>query len=166
MKKVIFLANASAQAETLLQRLERAAAGIGHYVHAHKTEYMCFNQTGDSSTLNGSSLKLVNKFTNSGSSVSSAKTDIDIRPVKAWTVINRRSVIWNSDLTDKKKRTFFQTAVLSILLYGCTIWTLTERKRPALFKSGQWHFHQDNATVHNSILVIDYLTKMGIKTVP
>ena len=27
-------------------------------------------------------------------------------------------------------------------------------------------FHQDNAPVHNSILVIDYLTKMGIKTVP
>ena len=39
------------------------------------------------------------------------------------------------------------------------------RKRPALFKSGQWHFHQDNAPVHNSILVIDYLTKMGIKGV-
>ena len=26
------------------------------------------------------------------------------------------------------------------------------RKRPALFKSGQWHFHQDNALVNNSIL--------------
>ena len=40
------------------------------------------------------------------------------------------------------------------------------RKRPALFKSGQWYFHQDNAPVHNSILVTDYLSKMGIKTVP
>ena len=40
------------------------------------------------------------------------------------------------------------------------------RKRPAQFKSGQWHFHQDNAPVHNSILVTDYLTKMSIKTVP
>ena len=40
------------------------------------------------------------------------------------------------------------------------------RKRPALFKSGQWHFQQDNAPVYNSILVTDYLTKMGIKTVP
>ena len=39
-------------------------------------------------------------------------------------------------------------------------------KRPALFKSAQWHFHQDNAPVHNSILVTDYLTKTGIKTVP
>ena len=40
------------------------------------------------------------------------------------------------------------------------------RKRPELFKSGQWHSHQDNAPVDNSILVTDYLTKMGIKTVP
>ena len=39
------------------------------------------------------------------------------------------------------------------------------RKRPAPFKSGQWNFHQDNAPVHNSIFVIDYLNKMGIKTV-
>ena len=37
---------------------------------------------------------------------------------------------------------------------------------PALFKSGQWHFPQENAPVHNSILVTDYLTKMGINTVP
>ena len=41
-----------------------------------------------------------------------------------------------------------------------------DRRRPALFKSGQWHFHQDNAPVHNSILVTHYLTKMGINTVP
>ena len=40
------------------------------------------------------------------------------------------------------------------------------RKRPALFKWGQWHFHQDNALVYKAILVTDYLTKMGIKTVP
>ena len=39
------------------------------------------------------------------------------------------------------------------------------RKRPTLFESGQWHFHQDNAPVHNSNLVTDFLTKMGMKTV-
>ena len=38
--------------------------------------------------------------------------------------------------------------------------------RPAIFKLGQWHFQKDNTPVHNSILVTDYLTKMGIKTVP
>ena len=30
---------------------------------------------------------------------------------------------------------------------------------------GQFHFHQDNTQVHNSILVTDYFTKMGINTV-
>ena len=39
-------------------------------------------------------------------------------------------------------------------------------KRPALFKLCQWHFHQNNTPVNNSILVTDYLTKMGIKKIP
>ena len=39
------------------------------------------------------------------------------------------------------------------------------QKRTALFKSGQWHFHQDNTLAYNLVLVIEYLTKMGIKTV-
>ena len=68
---IALLANAPAKAETLLHSLERATAGIGLQVNAHKTEYMCFNQTGDISTLGGSSLKLVDKFTYLGSSVSS-----------------------------------------------------------------------------------------------
>ena len=53
------LANTPKQAETLLNSLERAAAGIGLHVNAHKTEYMCYNQTGDIFTLDGTSLKLV-----------------------------------------------------------------------------------------------------------
>ena len=40
---------------------------------------------------------------------------------------DRLSIIWKSDLTDKMKRSFFQAAVVSILLYGCTTWTLTKR---------------------------------------
>ena len=41
------LANTPNQAETLLHSLERAAAGIGLHINAHKTEYMRYNQTGD-----------------------------------------------------------------------------------------------------------------------
>ena len=40
------------------------------------------------------------------------------------------------------------------------------QKRPVLFTSGRWHFHQENAPVHNFIRVSNYLTEMGIKTVP
>ena len=124
---IAILANKPNQAETLLHSLERAATGIGLYVNAHKTEYMCYNQTGDISTLDGTPLKLVDKFTYLGSSVASTEKDIDTRLTKAWTAINRLWIIWKSDQTDKMKRSFFQAAVESILLYGCTTWTLTKR---------------------------------------
>ena len=56
---------------------------------------------------------------------------------------------------------------VGLLFWGFNgVQKISRRKWPTLFKSGQWHFHQDNTPVHNSILVTDYLTKMGIKTVP
>ena len=79
-------------------------------------EYMCYNQTGDISTLDGTPLKLVDKFTYLGSSVSSTEKDNDTRLMKAWIAINRLLIIWKSDLTDKMKHSFFQAAILSILL--------------------------------------------------
>ena len=88
---------------------------------------MCYNHTGDITTLNGTPLKLVDKFTYQGSSVSSTEKDIDTRLTKAWTAIDRLSIIWKSDLTDKMKRSLYQAAVVSILLYGCITWTLTKR---------------------------------------
>ena len=115
---IAILANTPNQAETLLHSLERAAAGIGLHVNAHKTEYMCYYQTGDITYL--------------GSSVSSTEKDIDTRLTKAWIAIDRLSIIWKSDLTDKMKRSFFQAAVVSILLYGCTTWTLTKRLKKKL----------------------------------
>ena len=56
---------------------------------------------------------------------------------------------------------------LGLLCWG--LWEFSKRflgKRLVLLKSGQWHFYQYNSPVHNSILVIEYLTKMCIKTVP
>ena len=65
----------------------------------------------------------IDKFTYLGSCISS----IDTRLTKAWTAIDWLSIIWKSNLTDKMKRSFFRAAVVSILLYGCTTWTLTKR---------------------------------------
>ena len=110
-----------------MHSLERAAAGIGLHANARKTEYMCFNTTGDISTLDGASLKLVDKFKYLGSSVSSTEKDIDTRLTNTWTAIDKLSIIWKSDLTYKMKRSFFQATVVSILLYGCTTWTIAKR---------------------------------------
>ena len=56
---IALLANTPTQAESLLHSLERAAASIGLHVNADKTEYMCFNQRGDISTLKSGPLKVV-----------------------------------------------------------------------------------------------------------
>ena len=81
---IAILANAPNQAETLLQSLEWAATGIGLHVNTHKTEYVCYNQTSSISTLRRTSLKLVDKFTYLGSSVSSTEKDIDIDHMEIW----------------------------------------------------------------------------------
>ena len=60
---------------------------------------------------------------------------VNTRRAKAWTAINRVSVIWKSDLTDKIKRSFFQAVIVSILLYGCTTWTLTKHMEKKLHKN-------------------------------
>ena len=129
---IAFLANTPAQAKSLLHSLEQVASGIGLHVNTDKTEYMCFNQRGNISTLKGGPLKLVDKFTYLRNSISSTENDINIQLAKAWTAFDRLSVIWKSDLADKIKRSFFQAPVVSILLYGCTTWTLTKRMEKKL----------------------------------
>ena len=89
---IALLASTPNQAETLLHSMEWATAGIGLYVNLHKTEFMYFNQAGDISTLDGTSLKLVEKFTYLGSSVSSTEKDIDTRLTKAWTAIGHMEI--------------------------------------------------------------------------
>ena len=126
------IANLPAQAESLLHSLERSAGGIGLHVNSDEIENMCFNQRGDIYTLNGGPLKLVEKFAFLGRSVSSTENDINTQLAKAWTVIDRQLVIWKSDLTDKIKCSFFQAAVVSILLNGCTSWMLTKRMEKKL----------------------------------
>ena len=75
---IALLAYSPAQAESLLHSLEQAAGGIGLHVNAEKTEYMCFNQRDNISTLKCGRLKLVDKFIYLKSGVSSTKNDINM----------------------------------------------------------------------------------------
>ena len=96
---IALLANTSTQAEFLLHSREQAAGGICLHLNADKT-YMCFNSKGEISTQTGRSLKLVDKFTYLGSSVSSTEKDNYMRLAKALTAINRLSVIWKSNISN------------------------------------------------------------------
>ena len=73
---------------------------------------MSYNQTGDISSQDRTSPKLVDKFTYLGSSVLSTEKDIDTQLMKAWTAIDWLSIIWKSDMTDKMKRSFFEAVVV------------------------------------------------------
>ena len=119
---IALLANTPAQTETLLHSLEQVAAGIGLHVNADKTEYMCFNQRGNIFTLNGSSLKLVDKFTYLRNSVSSTRDKQKHQQLS----IGYQSY-GSQDLADEIKLIFFQAVVVLILLYGCTS---SRRHRP------------------------------------
>ena len=50
-----------------------------------------------------------------------------IRLTKAWTAIDKLTIIWKSDIADKIKRDIFSVVAVSILLYGCTTWTPTKQ---------------------------------------
>ena len=80
-----------------------------------------------------------------------------MRLAKAWTAINRLSVIWKSDLTDKMKRSFFQAAVVSILLYGCTTWTLTKR-----MEKKAWRQLHKNAASNTEQVLEQHPTKQHL----
>ena len=137
---IVLLANAPTQAESPLNSLEQTAGSISPSVNVNKTEYMWFNREGTNSTLNGSSLKLVNMFMYIGSSFKS--TDVNMHQAKAWTAIDKLSITWKCDLSDKIKRDFFQAAMVSILLYGCTTWTLTKRIEKKLYKNATSYIEQ------------------------
>ena len=115
---IALLTNIPAQAESLL---EQAAGGIRLYVNADKMEYMYFHKEGDISTLNGGSLKFVNKFKYLSSSVSSTEGDINMRLAKAWTAIDGLSITWKSNQSDKIKRNFFQVSDLHSYILKMTV---------------------------------------------
>ena len=75
----MLLANTPTQAESLLHSLEQVVGGIDIHVKAEKTEY----QKADISTLDGGSLKLVDKFTYFRKSISSPEDNINVQLAQA-----------------------------------------------------------------------------------
>ena len=92
----MLLANKSTQAKSQLHSLKQETGDNGLHVNAEKTEYMCWNQKGDISTLNGDTLKLVDKFMYLKSSISTTENGINMRLAKVWTAIDRLSIISKS----------------------------------------------------------------------
>ena len=93
---------ANTPTQSLLHSLEQATAGIVSMSMQTRWNTCAFNQRGDIYMLRSGPLKLMDRFTNLRSSVSSTEKDYQ----KAWRAINRLSVIWNLEMTNKIKRSF------------------------------------------------------------
>ena len=101
-------------------------------------DYICFKWEGAISTLSSGPLKLVDKNTYLGGSVSSTENNVNICLVKVWTVIDKLSILWNSDQSDEIKLDFFQAVTMSILLCRCTSWMLSKHREKA-----RWELHKN-----------------------
>ena len=119
-------ADSVTEAQSLLHKLEKAAREIGLNVNSDKTEYMAFKQTGEITSLSGKKINRVEEFIYLGINISSSQKDLNTRIGKAWAALNKLTQIWKSTLPDQMKRDFFQATVASVLLYGCTTWTITK----------------------------------------
>ena len=133
------LANTPAQAKSLLHSLEQPARGIGLYVNSIKTELLCFRQNRAIAILNGKLLKLVNQFIYLSSNISSTESNVSVHIGKAWTAIDKLSIIWKCSLSHEIKCEFFLGVAVSILLYSCNTWALAK----CIEKKDRWQTTQE-----------------------
>ena len=98
----------------------------------HTKRNICAITKRDISTLEGTPLKLVDKFTYLGSSVESTEKDIETRLTKAWTAINRLSIIYQAFFRKKNPMLWWRLQIWPI-----GIMQLRIRKKTAGVLS--WH---------------------------
>ena len=95
---LLFLENTYTQAESLANRLKRAARGNG------LDSFKFFLSRCAISLFKRKPLKLEDQLIHLGSNISSTERDVNIFMRKAWPAIYRLRTIWKSDFSDKIKR--------------------------------------------------------------
>ena len=116
-----------ANAESLLHALEEAAAHVGLYCNASKTEYTSTSPEPSMSTLAGNIIKHVPDFQYLGSHIMDSEKDFTIRKALAWSACNKLEKIWKSGITKQLKVNLFRATVEPILLYGAETWTMNAK---------------------------------------
>ena len=120
-------ANTVENAESLLHALEEAAAYVGLYCNASKTEFTSSASDPTIKTTEGIPLKHVPDFKYLGSHIMTSAKDFRIRKALAWNACNKLDKLWKSNLPNTIKINFFRSTVEWILLYGSETWTLNSQ---------------------------------------
>ena len=115
------LANTPGKAKTLLYSLEQAAKSISLNMKTNKTGSMCLKYF----HLTLQVYELTWPITYLGSIISSTKSDVNMRSVKAL-ITNDKSIIGRSDHSDRIRRHSFRPVSVLVLDYGYTTGTLAK----------------------------------------
>ena len=84
----------------------------------------CLNLDEAISSLNQKPRKLLDQFTYFTSSISSTESNVNLCIGKSWSVMDMLLTIGKSDLSEKIRWEYAKVVVVSLLLFGCIIWTL------------------------------------------
>lgn len=130
---IALLSDNAREACQLLTAVEIQCRKIGLRLNAKKTKVMALNTPDNKvTTLDGTTLEVVEDFKYLGSWVANTEKDIKTRKALAWKSLHKMKKIWRSKINDNLKRRLFVSTVESVLLYGAEAWSLTVNQEKSL----------------------------------
>ena len=128
---IVLLSESWRHGQTKLERLNQVSKSTGLKINKKKTESLRVNATNNNTfKVDGEDLNEVSTFVYLGATVTTtggAAEDIGARIGKARRAYLRLSNIWKSNVLRRNtKIRIFRACVVSVLLYGCSTWRMTE----------------------------------------
>ena len=135
---IVLLSNEIDQARQLLLRVQQECRNVGLELNSKKTKSMFYNtDVAKIFTIDNTEVKQAltetgdQDFKYLGAWCNQSR-DITTRKALAWQSLNKLTKIWKSNLAKSTKLKLFRATVETILLYGCSTWTLTQREEKKL----------------------------------
>ena len=125
---IALLESTMSQAQAQLNRTATAAKELGLIISVPKTEYMTANcHPQPPLQVYGEAIKHVTDFKYLGSQMASSASDFKRRKALAWGAFWKLERLWrSSELPISTKIKLFHTTCVTILLYGCESWVLSQ----------------------------------------
>ena len=127
---IALLENCLDKAQEQLSIIQKNASSVGLEINGKKTEQIQLNDKSPTKrhlTSDGSIIEVVDDFKYLGSYIMSTEKDVENRIALAWVVFSKlKSILRSPKPTVKFKMRLFKASCISVLLYGCETWVLTE----------------------------------------
>ena len=129
--------NNNTNQQNQINELKRVAAMTGLEINVKKTVQMRLNDDGNEPNImiDNQPVEIANEFKYLGSHISSTEKDVNSRIALAWVAFDKLKDILRArtqKLTINTKFRLYNAACISILLYGCESWVLTEKDKNKL----------------------------------